>query len=159
MNERIKKILCSSTIIYTWPGYSASNLKWWYFLMPGRFLKKGWRCCCQSPTGTKDVPSSLPINWAWFTQALSFTTVSNSCSDDTAWRLNAFLRRPKHPSGANFVWPGIKKFNEIDLWSPVHTLHAQYHRTKRFLFCSEQLSQWSCALVSPRPKHSKKWFR
>ena len=35
-------------------------------------------------------------------------------------------------------------------------LHAQYHRTNRFLFCPGRLSQWRFASVSQRPKFSKK---
>jgi len=131
-------------------------LKWWYFFMPGNGLKNWFRWDCQSPTGTNVVPSESPTSWAVLAAALPFTTDAISCSDDTAWRRNACLTRPKHQSGANFVCPAIKKLIVTDLCKPTATLHAKYHRTILFLFCPEQLSQWRWTSVSPNPKFWKK---
>ena len=61
------------------------------------------------PVAHRKVASAT--SWDTFTEALPFTTDANSSRDDTAWRLNACLRRPKQQSGANFVCPAIKKFN------------------------------------------------
>ena len=79
--------------------------------MPGSGLKHLLRCACQSPTGTIVLPSLSPTSWAVLHSALLFTTDANSSRDDTAWRLNACLTRPKHQSGANLVCPEIRKFS------------------------------------------------
>jgi len=84
-------------------------LKWWYLSMPGNGLKNWFRWDCQYPAGTNVVPSESPASWAMLTAALPFTTDANSSSDNTAWRRNACLTRPKHQSGANFVCPAVKK--------------------------------------------------
>ena len=93
---------------------SVLYLKWWIFLMPGRGRKKGLRWDCQSPTGTRDVPSPLHTSWAVFTTALPLTRLSTSASDVTTERLKACLRSPKHQSGANLVCVCVSCHKEIE---------------------------------------------
>ena len=143
----------SSDVFFTKhiPGALASKRKWWYC---SKVVVR--RDATASHTLTIDSPRSLPTNWAWFTIALPFTTASMSARLDTAVRRKACFSKPKHQSGANFVWPVTRKCSEIDLCWPVKILQAQYHSMKRFLFWPAQLSQCRLASLSPKPYFAKK---
>ena len=126
--------------------------------MPFNGLQTGSRKECQSRNGTTELPSSVPTSCArlmFF--VLDSTTPHKSVKQLTSHLRNRCFSRPKHQSGANFVCPGGMKFKVTDVWRPWRVLHAKYHNMYLFLFCPEQLSQWSSTCCSPNPKFSKKW--
>ena len=75
--------------------------------------------------GTTTSPDCVPTSCATFASAKQLTTPSNSLGQETFVRRNRCLRRPKHQSGENLVWPTIKKERLIFWFRPTITLHIR----------------------------------
>ena len=88
-----------------------------------------WKYPVQSNWLTMMVPSSIPISWAWLVWADWSTTRTRSSRHPTSVFLNFCFSRPKHQSGANFVWPTSKNDISILLLSPHITRQAKYCMT------------------------------
>ena len=142
-----------------------------------QILKNSLKCPAQSYCCIIVVPSSLPTSWPTLVVADWLTTRSRSSWHPTSVLRNFCFTRPKHQSGAKFVWPTTR--NEISMRSfkPHSTLHVRYcmtnlcirnfcelyqasiHCLYLFLFCPTQLSAWSSSSVSPKELWVRKWCR
>ena len=58
--------------------------------------------------------------------------------------LTSRLNRPKHQSGANFMWPTSKNDVVISLCTTVITLHSKYASCSGF--CSGRSSYWRASV-------------
>ena len=128
-------------------------LMWWRDLIPVTGLKYPSKKWCQLYVGTMLSPPSVPTSCGTLTpvSVLVLHTSAMSWRVDTWESLNLCLNRPKHQSGANFVWPAIRKYRWICMCNLYMHLQAKYHIAYLFLFCPLQLSQWSWAISSPKP--------
>ena len=86
------------------------------------------RYVAQLYTGTTGFPFCVPTSWATFISADVLTTSVMSCRELTKVRRYRCLNRPKHQSGANFVWPTSMKKSVTSRCKPVITLQARYYK-------------------------------
>ena len=105
------------------PGVSQDSLKWWKVFMFLTFRKCGFRKAAQSWMGTIGWPFWSPASWTKFALADCSTTVWRSFKQPTLVFLTRCFSRPKHQSGANFVWTTSMKESCTSLCSPTNTRH------------------------------------
>ena len=124
-SEKCSSSESDSILTHTEPGVVEVIVKWWYFLMPFSFFNLPVKCADQLYMGTTTSPHWVPTSCAMLASAEMLTTCSSSERQDTFMRRKRCLSRPKHQSGANLVWPTMRKERLTWLWSPTITLHIR----------------------------------